>query len=272
MAWLNAGIPLLSALAVLVLAVRPVSNQALDAWALRFGLVLSERESKELAREHLRRERSARGMGASLGIIFAGIPLYLTVVSSDTVNSYPMDVVVSPWVTGTFLGALLSSIISLRIYKPSGTASLVVRTPERYLDGRLSQKLRAGTMATGALTAVCLGFGLGRYAVVLAGFVLCLSSYGVFSYGLKLIARRAALPNQGVLHILDGALRASDAHQIAGVTIAQWTSGAAMLVYEAAESVSAIRWLAVAVFWFGIFAWWTISRSASWLGLFDTVS
>lgn len=56
MAWINAAIPVLAAFTVLVLALRPLSDRALDAWAARFGVALSEDVFRNTARKHLRWE------------------------------------------------------------------------------------------------------------------------------------------------------------------------------------------------------------------------
>lgn len=236
----NLLITLVPVVVVWVLALRPLSETALQRWATRYGAPLDD-ATRPLLRRRIHIGRSIRATGATVGILVSSLPG----LTGARGGSFAVPIVSSAWLIGTSVGVLVAELAARR--RPVGSvrrASLEVRRVGDYVDRWTVGLAVAATAAVAVGVVAATGVGAARNA-------------GEFETAENLLA--------AAVRSADEALRSEGAHHVVAVAVALGISGAA----EAWGATVAV-FSTVAAFPFGLLPlvgygiWWALVHDTVW--------
>jgi hypothetical protein len=255
---IQALIPTTIAAVILWRALLPVRDAEIQRFVDRF-FVRVEPEDVPFVRARLRRSRAVRMGAIAVGVLVAGLPVYMNLIEPTRSGDFANPVVGNAWIAAAACAALFAEVMVVQWPIVVRRAAIEVRRPHDYVASRWTRLLAA----TAVLTLVLSGIGLAatssdRFELVAsaAGAVIAVAATWV---GLRQITDRPRLSLDGPLRQIDDGLRCYGAHHLVGAAI-----GLAMIslstVIVAIAGASWLSLLGLVVAYLGLWLWWGVAR------------
>lgn len=209
-----------TSLVVVFAGARPISDDQLTKWSIRFNVLLADDSVLSLRRQ-LRRARSIRWFAFVAGINVGALPLYMNVIDVERAADFANDLTAQAPFIAAALGSVLAEVAFVR-RPPNGRRSATL-TARRWTDFVPAIWVRCVALClpislVAALIATALYAGQGGW--LWFGPAASAVALVAMAIGVHTVVNRPALANDEHDLRLDDALRADGVHHIVGAAFA----------------------------------------------------
>lgn len=259
----GAVLPLIIAGIVLWRGLRPVGARELRRFLDRFGVQVDE-EAEELLTTRLRRSRALRSSGAAIGVLIAGLPMYLSLVAPGRAAAFAVAPVGMAWLMGAALGAILAEVLVVQRPLRGRHAAIEARQVNDLVSPVWAMAVRV--LAATALVSfvVELRHADAELVVPAVGLLCAIVAVLGLGIGLRRVTDRSRLAPYGRLRIVDDALRSHGAHQVAGAAVALASGGLAMALDPLRAASTPLSLFVLGGHYLALGCWWSLAGTSTW--------
>jgi hypothetical protein len=200
-------------------AARPVTNDQLSRWSIRFNVLLDDSAKPGAARQ-LRRARSIRTVSLVAGINVGALPIYMNVIDAQRAASFSNNLVAQAPFAAAAIGAVIAELSLVR--RPRGVRSATLQTRrwsdyiERFWFVGIAACLPVSVLA--AAIAIARSDSDARW--VWASPLACVVAILATTLGVRVVVNRPAVLAGEKVRRIDDAFRADGAHHVVGAAFA----------------------------------------------------
>jgi len=262
--WLFLVVLWVASAAVVVYSTRPVSDQQLSTWSIRFNVLIDDDAATPI-RCRLRRARIIRWTAFVVGINVGNLPMYMNVIDVERAGDFATTLTAQAPFIAAALGAVIAEVAFVGpASQRRRTAALVVRRWHDYVPS-LWARCVIGFLPIAAISAFAVtvrGVEPWRSSAAWVGPAVSALAIVAMIVGVHVVVNRPTLAADEHDLRLDDALRADGAHHIVGASFAMGGIATAYAVGAATGGVVSLIALVLSYAVIGV--WYSLATTDRW--------